>query len=197
MIYFILKRNIPLATCLLLAIFTFFICVGEIYANDDHSYRHRKQGRKHLSLLSYDKDDKGNEFTGQAAAWIFVAGNITIAVSLILKTFVRFFPLENGTRNRIKIFNKFQKKYLRNFHYFLNPLAVILALVHFSLSSCRSSALPEWGLVATLILVLIGVVIKIKLTPKSIRRVVYNIHTSPLPFGIIVIVLLIGHGIVD
>jgi len=189
-----LKRNILLPTCLLLTIIGCFIFVSEINANGIQSYRHRKQEHKHFS---HDKDDKGNEFTGQTAAWIFVAANITITVSLILKTFVRFVSLENRTINRIKNFNKFQKKHLGNFHYLLNPLAVTLAFVHFSLSSCRSSALPEWGLLATLIIVLIGVAIKIKVTPKRIRKVFYNIHTSPLPFGVILIVLLIGHSIVD
>jgi membrane protein YdbS with pleckstrin-like domain len=101
------------------------------------------------------------------------------------------------TKERIRRLNQIQKKGLMRFHYWLNPLGLLLAAIHFSLSTCRSSSLPEWGLGGAVALVLIGSVIRFKLSPKSLRKAVYRIHTSPLSIGLVLIVLLIGHSIVD
>jgi hypothetical protein len=72
-----------------------------------------------------------------------------------------------------------------------------MAVTHFTLSTCRSSPLPEWGLGGAAMLVLIGSAIRFKLSPKSLRKAVYRIHTSPLSIGLVLLVLLIGHSIVD
>jgi hypothetical protein len=72
-----------------------------------------------------------------------------------------------------------------------------MAVAHFSLSACRSSSLPDWGLAGAASLVLLGMAIKFRLAPVNLRKTVYRIHTSPLSVGLVATVLLIGHSIVD
>jgi hypothetical protein len=163
---------------------------------NDHNDRHKKRIKNRLSSFDHNRGDKGNEFTGQFAAWIFAAANLSVAFSLILKGIMRLPNLSTTTKDRIKFVNKSQKKRLMRLHYFLNPVAVMLGLLHFSLSSCRSSPFPEWGLAAASALALIGMLIKFNVLPR-IRKSVYKIHTSPVPFGLIFVVLLIGHSLID
>ena len=181
----------------MIVIISIFANVHNTNADDDRNDHRRRRGNSNQSQLRHYRGDKGNEFTGQATAWIFAAANISVAISLMLKGVIQFASIEKGTKERINNFKRNQKKYFRYFHYFLNPLAIIFAFIHLSLSSCRSSTLPEWGLAASVTLVLIGLSIKFKVSPKSIRKVVYKIHTNPVPFGVVIIILLIGHSIID
>lgn len=93
--------------------------------------------------------------------------------------------------------NKFQKKYLMRFHYFLNPIALCVAFLHFLLSSCRSSPLPEWGLVLVTMVVFLGLILKFKVSPKWMRKIVYRFHTSLAAFSAVILVLVVGHLLVD
>jgi hypothetical protein len=175
------------------------VFAGASIANADHDLKDRLKhwGKDDLSVARHGGGDKGNEFTGQAAGWIFGAANLPVVLSLLLKGAINFTPLAPGTKDRVKRFNQLQKKHLMRFHYFLNPLAAILALAHFSLSACRSSSLPEWGLAGAASLVLLGMAMKFKVSPVSLRKTVYKIHTHPLSVGLVLTVLLIGHSIVD
>lgn len=192
---FSVKTLLPV--CFLLATITCFVCVPDSNGNDDHNANHKRHGKGPLSSLGHDRGDKGNEFTGQCAAWIFAAANLSVSLSLIFKGVIRFASLARETKDKITFFNKLQKKYLMRFHYVLNPLAVVLALLHFSLSCCRSTSFPEWGLTGASTLALIGLIIKFRGSPPRIRKFVYRIHTSPVPFGLILVLLLAGHGIID
>jgi hypothetical protein len=157
----------------------------------------RTHGKSTLSTTRGKRGDKGNEFTGQSAAWIFVAANLTVGLSLLSRGLASRPQWSSKTKERIRRLNQIQKKGLMRFHYWLNPLGLLLAITHFSLSTCRSSPLPEWGLGGAAALVLIGSVIRFKLSPKRLRKAVYRIHTSPFSIGLVLIVLLIGHSIVD
>ncbi len=79
----------------------------------------------------------------------------------------------------------------------LNPLALCIAILHFLLSSCRKSSLPEAGLIFVAIMVFLGLMVRFKVTPKWMRRFVYRLHTGLATFSIMIILLVVGHHIVD
>lgn len=178
-----------------MALLMFAPHAGADGGRDGHGGRY---GKSDSSLSGRGKrGDKGNEFTGQAAAWIFVAANLSVTLSLFSRGLASRPQLSSKTKERIRRVNQIQKKGLMRFHYWLNPLGLLLAAIHFILSTCRSSPLPEWGLGGAATLVLIGSVIRFKLSPKRLRKAVYRIHTSPLSIGLVLLLLLIGHTIVD
>jgi len=166
-------------------------------ADDAHRKGHGQRDDKTSSFLDHGKADEGNEFTGESTAWIFAAANLTVVFSLLARGLTRYAPLSADVKDRVKRLNQTQKKRLMRFHYFLNPLALILAFIHFSLSRCRSTSLPEWGLIVMAILAGIGMMVKYKVSPKIIRRTVYQIHTNPFLLGCLLLLLLIGHSIID
>ncbi len=59
------------------------------------------------------------------------------------------------------------------------------------------SPLPEWGLIFVTMMVFLGLMVKFKVTPKWIRRFVYRLHTGLATFSIMIILLVVGHLIVD
>jgi hypothetical protein len=188
-----MKRILPL-----MIVIAFFMIVPPAGGDGEHDQHGKRHGKSTFSSLGGGKrGDKGNEFTGQFAAWIFVAANLTVGLSLLSRGLSSRTQLSSKTRERIRKFNQLQKKGLMRFHYWLNPLGLLLAVIHFSLSTCRSSPLPEWGLGGAATLVLIGSVIRFKLSPKRFRKTVYRIHTSPLTLGLVLMVLFIGHSVVD
>jgi hypothetical protein len=144
-----------------------------------------------------EKDAKGNEVTGQIAAWLLVSANLTVVFSIITKGANRFFPLKPQTKSLIKAFNQAQKKYLMKFHFVLNPLAFGVATFHFMLSSCRSSPFPEGGLLLVTMMVALGLVLKFKVAPGWMRRGVYRLHTTPATSLIMILLLVVGHLVAD
>ena len=186
-----------LTAMFLLSAISLMVFGANAIADDDHHKRHRQRNDKPSSFRDQGKADKGNEFTGESAAWVFAAANLTVGFSLLAKGLARYARLSADAKDRVKRLNQTQKKHLMRFHYFLNPLALILAFIHFSLSRCRSTSLPEWGLVVMAILAGIGLMVKYKVSPKGIRRTVYQIHTNPFLLGCVLLLLLIGHSIID
>jgi hypothetical protein len=166
-------------------------------ADNDHRNGHRQRNDKNSSFRDHGKANEGNEFTGESAAWMFAAANLTVVFSLLAKGLTRYARLSADAKDRVKRLNHTQKKHLMRFHYLLNPLTLILAFIHFSLSRCRSTSLPEWGLVVMAILAGIGLMVKYKVSPKGLRRTVYQIHTNPFLLGCLLLLLLIGHSIID
>jgi hypothetical protein len=162
------------------------------YENNREHHDDENQKRRRVQ-----KDDEGNETTGQTAAWLLVAANLTIALSTLIKGGSRFLPLDSQIKNSMKKFNQLQKKHLMRFHYVLNPIALGVAFFHFLLSSCRSSPLPEWGLILVTIMVSLGLILKFKVSPKGMRKFVYRLHTTSATFLIIILLLVVGHQIVD
>jgi hypothetical protein len=127
------------------------------------------------------------------AAWLFGIANFPVALSLILKTYAKFLPAAPKVKDPLTRFNRRQKKYLMTLHYWLNPIALGIALAHFLLSTCKSTAMPEWGLVIMLAAALLGLMMKFKWSPASMRQSVYRFHTSPFLLVCAVSILLIGH----
>jgi hypothetical protein len=174
---------------------------------DDHKTNKRHYKRYENIKEHHDDDDRnrrgvkkdgeGNETTGQTAAWLLVAANLSVALSILIKGGSRFLPLNSQIKDSMKRFNQLQKKHLMRFHYVLNPIALCVAFFHFLLSSCRSSPLPEWGLVLVTMMVFFGLLLKFKVSPKGMRKFVYRFHTTPATFLIMILLLVVGHQIVD
>ena len=175
-------------------------------AGDDRKHhntykRHENSGYSFDSRKRIDNHgrngDGGNEITGQITAWLLVTANLTIALSIVLKAVIRYFPLGSNLKSSIKKLNRCQKKYLMQFHYVLNPVAFGFACFHFLLSSCRSSSLPEWGMIMILLMVFLGFILKFQLFPRKSGRFFYRLHTTPVLIIITVCVLVVGHQLVE
>lgn len=78
-----------------------------------------------------------------------------------------------------------------------NPIAFGLALSHFSLSTCRSAAFPERGLIIMLVAVLRGFMMRIKLLQAVIRQRVLKIHARSVLSISAILILVIRHAMVD
>ena len=164
---------------------------------NQHEIRKEHNNHDDHSGGQVEKDAKGNEVTGQIAAWLLFSANLTVVFSIITKGANRLFPLRPQTKSLIKAFNQAQKKCLMRFHFLLNPIALCLAFFHFLLSSCRSSPLPEWGLLLVTMLVALGLVLKFKAAPGWMRRVVYRLHTTPATSSMMILLLVVGHLVSD
>ena len=144
-----------------------------------------------------ESDNEGNETAGQIAAWLLLVANFTIIVSILIMWINRFTQLAPGFKKALTNLNRFQKKHLMRFHYYLNPMIAGIVLWHWLSSSCKSTALPEWGLLIMFMLISLGILLKYKIGPKPIRKIVFQIHTQPFIFIAMILVLTIGHMIVD
>jgi len=165
-------------------------------ADDDHGVRRYEREDQH-SIPFLESDNEGNETAGQMAAWLLLVANLPVALSLLIKGTNRFAPLRAELKKTLVNFNRIQKKALMWLHYYLNPAILGIALWHWLSSRCKSSALPELGLMVMVIVIALGLLIKFKLCPKFFRKYAYQIHTQPLIFIAIFLVLTVGHMIVD
>ena len=198
-------RNISLIVMLLM-ILAFHSWPCAVIANDHKGDRsHFKQyesgkddsDSKDRKGQRLKNDDEGNELTGLTAAWLLAAANLTVFLSILLKGANRYLSLKPGTKTAIKRFNQFQKKRLMRFHYLLNPLALCIGFLHFLLSCCRKTALPEWGLLFVTMMVFLGLMVKFKGTPRWLRKFLYLLHTSWIPFSLLILMLVVGHLMVE
>jgi hypothetical protein len=154
-----------------------------------------REGHRRPSLSG--RDDEGNETAGQMAAWLLVAANLPVVLSVLIKWTSKVAPTGIGLKDALARFNRFHKKHLMRMHFLINPLVLGIALWHWLSSCCRSTVLPELGLVMMVALIALGLVVKYRLCPKPLRKSVYRFHTQPLVFIALVRVLTIGHLIVD
>lgn len=178
------------------------IIAGLLFTTQGMADDHRKskgwfdrEEQHHSSLVG--RNDEGSETAGQMAAWLLVAANLPVVLSLLIKWTNKFVPMGNEYRDALVRLNRLQKKHLMRLHYYINPLVLGIALWHWLSSRCRSTALPEWGLAVMFVLIALGLIMKFKLCPKQLRKSLYRLHTQPLVFLAMVMVLTIGHLIVD
>lgn len=193
------SRAMMMVVCVLM-LSGFLPPVFSCYA-DDHKDRIEKHDHGWKSggsgWLSGGKRDEGNDTTGEIAAWGLAAVNLTVALSVAIKGIRRFVPLTPTVKNALGRFNSHQKKYLMQFHYLLNPLILGVAVTHWTLSRCRTTSLPEWGLLLMCCIALLGILIKLKLCAGTLLQKVYKIHTQPALFIGVIALLVMGHLIVD
>lgn len=191
---FITKR---LTLIFLVLSMLFFVCASNGAADDRHHRSNKYDSHKFKASANELRDDEGNELTGEFAAWLFAMANLPVLFGLLYRSVNRFGSLTENTKKRLKNFKTAQKKYLMPFHYLINIIALLLAIMHFNLSNCRSSSLPELGLALMACIVVVGIMLKMNVTPKGVRGFIFKIHTNPLTIGLVVSVLLVGHRIVD
>lgn len=170
-----------------------FFFAASAAADDDHGYR-RRESRHSIFRQS---DDEGNETAGQMTAWLLLVANFPVALSLLTKGVNRYAPLGGEVKKSLASVNRMQKKALMRLHYYFNPAILGIALWHWLTSRCKSTSLPELGLMMMATVVLLGILIKFKLSPKAFRKYIYQIHTQPIIFLTMFLVLTVGHLLVD
>lgn len=163
----------------------------------DHRWKGEGGHRDLVGRLSHGGGHHGNEATGEAAAWLLGIANFPVVLSLLLKGGRRFLPDASPWRARLASLNRAQKKVLMWLHYLLNPAAVVTAFIHFALSRCRDTVLPEIGLMILIGVVATGLVLKFKLISSSVLKTTFRVHTHPLLVTAVLLVLLIGHTMMD
>lgn len=136
-------------------------------ADDRHSGRGHSDRKSSYGLSIHENDDEGNETTGQIAAWLLAGANLTVALSILIKWTNRFFPVWPEVKSLLSNFNRFQKKHLMRLHYYLNPVIMGVALWHWFESRCKSTSLPEWGILLMVFIMMTGVLMKFKLCAYS------------------------------
>jgi hypothetical protein len=100
------------------------IIAGLLFATKGLADDHRKakgwfeRKEQHYSPL-FGRNDEGNETAGQMAAWLLVAANLPVVLSLLIKWTNKFAPMGNGLKSALARFNRFQKKHLMRFHYLI------------------------------------------------------------------------------
>jgi hypothetical protein len=151
---------------------------------------------QHNSLFS-ETDNEGNETAGQIAALLLLIANLPVAVSILIKGINQFLPIGTGLKKILSHLNRIQKKAFMRFHYYLNLSILGIILWHWLASQCKSSFLPELGAIVMLISMILGFLMKFKLCPKFFRKSAYKIHTQPIIFIAMFLVLTVGHLIVD
>jgi hypothetical protein len=143
------------------------------------------------------QNNTGNEFTGEATAWLFVASSIPVGVDLIAITVPRCLPIGGRANSFLRHINTVQKKYLMPLHIYLSIAALGLGILHLTLSSCIANPFPELGLILTGILVTTGLFFKWKVVPTLFRKYLYKFHTSLIVSGVLLAILFIGHAVMD
>jgi hypothetical protein len=196
---------IRVIACFLVVLFL-SVCPDPLPAHDSSGREHRsirqetredyRSGKKHRERETAHGEE-GNEATGQVAALLFVLANLKMGVSFLARLVNRFSGSGSSLGASMTGVSRFLNKHLRKVHYLLNPIALTVALLHLFLSSCRSTPLPEWGLLMAAAMVLLGFMVKFKLSFKWMRRSVYRIHTASLSILLLIFVLLAGHLMVD
>ena len=143
------------------------------------------------------QNNTGNEFTGEATAWLFVASSIPVGVDLIARTVPRYLPIGGRVNSFLRHINTVQKKYLMPLHTYLSIAALGLGILHLTLSSCIANPFPELGLILTGILVTTGLLFKCRAVPVILRKALYKFHASLMVTGVLLVILFTGHAVMD
>jgi hypothetical protein len=145
------------------------------------------------------EENEGNGFTGQAAGWLFGIACVPVVFSLAARFINRRISLQSRLKGPLDWFTRLNKKYFLPFHTYLSVLALGLAIVHLVFSNCPNP-LPEWGLIGAGILVLTGLIIKLRIGPKifpKLTKWIYQFHASLVVSGILISILFAGHLFMD
>lgn len=175
--------------------FIFFSSLSMAYAGNRGNGSFRGYEYSENAFNPGERGGRGDGATGALAGFLLVLANLTVFLSLILKGINRLFVLNQETKDSIREFNQAQKKYLRGLHYYLNPIAIGVAILHFHLSTCRS-ILPDASLFIFIGLGILGLILKYKLAPIAVNKIVYNLHCSWVPFFGVILLLMMGHAMI-
>lgn len=178
-----LKLWLPMIVCLVL------LAATQTYARIQ-SPQHSQRG---YEQVEEGEDDRG-EAAGAIAAWLFGIANFPVVLSIALKTGRKFLPLNPDQKKFLEQINGRQKHYFMRLHYWLNPLAVAVAIFHFSSVESHATILPQLGLGMMMLLAILGLTMVLRLAPRPAKKYIYKLHTSPIPLMAAIVILLIGHA---
>jgi hypothetical protein len=171
-----------------------FVIVDEL---DESGWAVPNFMQTYFSFREALQNNTGNEFTGEATAWLFGASSIPVGVDLISKTVIRYVPIGGTAKNFLRHINNLQRKYLMPLHTWLSIAALGLGILHLTLSSCIANPLPELALILSGILVITGLLFKWKAVPAIFRKALYKFHTSLIVTGVLLAILFTGHAVMD
>jgi hypothetical protein len=178
----------------LIGIALLFVIVDEL---DESGQTVPNFTQAYISLNEALKNNTGNEFTGEATAWLFVASSIPVVVDLIGRTVPRYVPIGGNAISFLRHINNIQRRYLLPFHTYLSIATLGLGILHLTLSSCIANPFPELGLILTGILVTTGLLFKCGAIPVILRKALYKFHSSLIISGILLAILFTGHAVMD
>jgi hypothetical protein len=135
--------------------------------------------------------------SGAIAAWLLAVANFPVVLSLLLRTSARLLPIETELKETLRKINVRQKKHLMFLHYWVNPLAIGVAIFHYLASECKSTAFPELGLAAMFLISVLGIMMALRLSPVFMKKMVFKLHTSPIVLLVVLSILVLGHSMVD
>jgi hypothetical protein len=187
-------RGIKLGSLIVLALLLALIGAVTVYASSPHN------GGHHYGKSNEQTGEKGEGLggaSGQTAAWLLGIANFPVVLSILLKTYSKLPSRNSHLKESMERMNLRQKAYLMKLHYWLNPVAVIVAIIHFLFTQCETTAMPEIGLGAMLVVCILGMMVIFKWSPPAIRKAVFQFHTSSLFSLAIISILLVGHSMVD
>jgi hypothetical protein len=155
---------------------------------------------RHHSGIGYEQTERKEEgmggASGQIAAWLFGIANFPVVLSILLKACGKVMPQSASFKATIGQANQRQKRYLMKLHYWLNPVAVGVAIIHFLSTKCETTAIPEIGLGIMLLICILGIMVTFKWSPASMRKTIFRFHSSSISLLTIISILLIGHSMV-
>jgi hypothetical protein len=166
---------------------------------DGYAHGHREYQNLDDTTYQQERGHKGGggEASGQIAGWLFCIANLPVVLSMLLKAGGKLSPAGSHYKAIMDKANRRQKHYLMKLHYWVNPIAAGVAILHLAVTECESTIMPELGLGLMLLIIVFGLMMTLKLSPASIRKSVFKLHTSPISFGVAVLVLMIGHSLID
>ncbi len=145
----------------------------------------------------FGREEGGGEATGQIAAWLFGLANFPVILSVLLKACGKAAPADSNLKKAAEQLNRQQKRYLMKLHYWLNPVAAAMAIFHFSITECKSTIIPELGLVVMLLVFILGLMMLCRLSPAFMRKAVARCHMSPITLAVVISILMLGHSMID
>jgi hypothetical protein len=165
------------------------------------SYSEGPRESKQLHGMNYERASGEEEglggASGQIAAWFFGIANFPIVVSILLKACGKVAPQGSNLKEAVSQINRRQKRYLMKLHYWLNPAAVGIAIIHCLSTKCDATAIPEIGLGVMLLVCILGIIVAFQWSPAFMRKAIFRLHTSSVLFVVSISILLIGHSMVD
>jgi hypothetical protein len=183
-----LSLLIILSYCLVLP------AVAPSYADERQESRHHF-GRGYAQAAGREEGAGGAP--GQIAAWLFGIANFPVVFSILMKASGKVMPPSWNFKETIEKINRRQKRYLMKLHYWLNPVAIGVAVIHFLSTKCEATAIPEIGLGVMLLVCILGIMVTLQWSPASMRKNIFRFHTSPILLIASISILLIGHSMVD
>jgi len=167
---------------------------GNEHHKDIKNHNFYDRGHKHQFTK---KKGKGNETSGIISVILLILANFSVILSLLLKLIQKFLKNNKSWYISLVKFNIRQKKIFKSFHYYLNPIAIFSALIHYYLSSCQPIMFPQYAFYLMLMLTVSGLIIKFYGKHFKFVKKVQMLHTHPFGISVFVLLLLLGHLFMD